>query len=100
MNEDAFADLPDDLQQALEAKVFGEPLSRMGGAMWDEIDLSGLELTKSTEDNEIHSASAVDISTFQDISAQIREKVITEVSETGIDAAAAYELIKAEMANQ
>lgn len=100
MNEEAFADLPEDLQQALDDKVFGEPLSRMGGAMWDEIDQSGLELTKTTGGNAIHLATGADIATFQDISAQVREKVIAEVSATGIDATAAYELIRTEMAAQ
>ena len=100
MNEDAFSDLPADLQQALDDKVFGEPLSRMAGAMWDEIDRSGLEVTKATGNNKIHQASDADISAFQDISAQIRAKVIAEVSEAGIDAAAAYEMIKVEMAKQ
>lgn len=98
MNEDTFADLPPELQTALEEKVFGEPLSRMGGAMWDEIDRIGIDLTKSTEGNAINQASDADLERFQGISADIREKVLSEVSDTGIDAPAAYQLIKKEMA--
>ncbi|WP_029061003.1 TRAP transporter substrate-binding protein [Labrenzia sp. DG1229] len=98
MNEEAFANLPPELQTALEEKVFGEPLSRMGGAMWDEIDQDGIALTRSTEGNAINEASDADLARFQNISAEIREKVLSEVNDEGIDALAAYELIKTEMA--
>ena len=97
MNEDVFADLPADIQAALEEKVFGEPLSRMAGAMWDEIDQEGLEITKSTADNAINRATQEDIATFRNISADVRKQVIAEVNKTGIDAGAAVEMIQAEM---
>lgn len=97
MNEETFADLPADLQTALDEKVFGEPLSRMAGAMWDEIDQDGLELTRSTEGNTINEASTADLEKFSTIAEGIRAKVIAEVAATGVDAQAAYDLIKSEM---
>ena len=98
MSEDAFADLPADLQTALEDKVFGEPLSRMAGAMWDEIDQIGIEATESTADNAIHRATASDLAAFKKIAEQIRKDVIAEVAEkTGVDARTAVAEIQREM---
>lgn len=98
MNEDTFADLPEDLQAALEEKVFGEPLSRAIGAIWDEYDAIGREATENTEGNAINAASEEDLARFIEIAAEIRANVIEEVNATGIDGTAAYEMIKTEMA--
>lgn len=98
MNEDTFADLPADIQQALEEKVFGEPLSREIGKIWDEIDGIGRTETEAAEGNAINAASDADLEKFSAIAADIREKVIAEVAGTGVDAQAAYDMIKAEMA--
>ncbi|MBU2943422.1 TRAP transporter substrate-binding protein [Shimia thalassica] len=97
MNEDAFADLPADLQKALDEKVFGEPLSREIGKVWDEIDGIGREATMSTEGNAINAASAADLEKFNAIAADVRAKVIAEVTEAGIDGQAAYDMIAKEM---
>ena len=98
MSKDVFADLPADLQTALEDRVFGEPLSRMAGAMWDEIDQTGIEATKSTADNAIHRATAADVAAFKKIAAKIRTDVIAEVTEkTGINARTAVADIQTEM---
>lgn len=98
MNEDTFADLPADLQAALDDKVFGEPLSREIGKIWDEIDAIGREATTATDGNAINAASAADLDKFNAIAADVRTKVIAEVSDAGIDAQAAYDQIKADMA--
>lgn len=98
MNEDVFADLPADMQKALEEKVFGEPLSRELGKIWDEIDTVGRDATQSTDGNAINAASAADLEKFSAIAADVRGKVIAEVSAAGIDGQAAYDMIKAEMA--
>lgn len=98
MNEDTFADLPADIQKALDEKVFGEPLSREIGKIWDEIDGIGRDATTSTEGNAINAATEADLEKFGAIAADVREKVIAEVNETGVDAQAAYDLIKSEMA--
>lgn len=98
MNEDAFADMPADVQKALEDKVFGEPLSRMAGAMWQEIDQIGLEATKAAPGNSINQATPADLEKFNAIAADVRAKVIAEVAAEGVDAQAAYDMIAAEMA--
>lgn len=99
MNEDTFADLPEDIQQALEENVFGEPLSREIGKIWDEIDAIGREATQSTEGNAIHEAAAEDMEKFSTIAEDVRAKVIAEVNEAGVDAQAAYDMIKSEMSS-
>lgn len=98
MNEDAFADLPADLQAALNEKVFGAPLSRELGKIWDTIDEKGNALTKATQGNAINMASAADLESFQAIVKQVTSDVLAEVAETGIDADAAYQLVKSTMA--
>ncbi|MEX0365079.1 MAG: TRAP transporter substrate-binding protein [Ruegeria sp.] len=98
MNEDTFADLPADLQAALDEKVFGEPLSREIGKIWDEIDAIGREATEGADGNAINAASDADLEAFGTIAADVREKVIAEVSDAGVDAQAAYDMIKSEMA--
>ncbi len=98
MNQDTFDALPADLQKALEDKVFGEPLSREIGKIWDEIDAIGREATLADPTNAIHVASAEDQAKFAEISKGIIKKVIDEVAATGVDAQAAYDMIKAEMA--
>ena len=99
MNEDTFADLPPELQTALEENVFGEPLSREIGKIWDEIDAIGREATQSTEGNAIHEAAAEDMEKFSTIAEDVRAKVIAEVNEAGVDAQAAYDMIKSEMSS-
>ncbi|MEX0316426.1 MAG: TRAP transporter substrate-binding protein [Ruegeria sp.] len=98
MNEDTFADLPADLQAALDEKVFGEPLSREIGKIWDEIDAIGREATEGADGNAINAASDADLEAFGTIAADVREKVIAEVTDAGVDAQAAYDMIKSEMA--
>ncbi|TMV07550.1 TRAP transporter substrate-binding protein [Ruegeria sediminis] len=99
MNEDTFADLPEDIQKALDEKVFGEPLSREIGKIWDEIDTIGREETQAAEGNAINAATDADLEKFGAIAADIREQVIAEVAATGVDAQAAYDMIKSEMAS-
>ncbi|GAB4533635.1 MAG: TRAP transporter substrate-binding protein [Ruegeria sp.] len=99
MNEDTFADLPEDIQKALEENVFGEPLSREIGKIWDEIDAIGREATENTDGNAIHEASAEDMEKFSKIAEDVRAKVIAEVNDAGVDAQAAYDMIKSEMSS-
>lgn len=99
MNEDTFADLPEELQQALDEKVFGEPLSREIGKIWDEIDAIGRDETQNTEGNTISEASDADLEKFSVIADDVRTKVIAEVNSTGVDAQSAYDMIKSEMSS-
>ncbi|MEO1065902.1 MAG: TRAP transporter substrate-binding protein [Pseudomonadota bacterium] len=98
MNEDKFNSLPEDLQKALEEKVFGAPLSAATGAIWDEIDTIGRDATNSASDNAVVKASDADMKTYDKIAADVRAKVLEEVSGKGIDAQAAYDLIVQELA--
>ncbi len=98
MNEDTFADLPADLQKALDENVFGELLSREIGKIWDEIDAIGREATANAEGNAINAATDADMEKFSAIAEDVRSNVIAEVSEGGVDAQAAYDMIKSEMA--
>ena len=98
MNEDTFADLPADIQQALEEKVFGEPISRAIGKAWDAGDAVGRTATVDTESNAINAASAEDQAKFEAVAAEVRASVIAEVTAAGVDGQAAYDMIKKEMA--
>lgn len=96
MNMDAFEDLPADIQQALEEKVFGEPVSRAFGAVWDEMDAGGYAVADSSK---ITEASADDLALFEPIKQKVIGAVLDEISGKGVDAAAAYEMFKAELAS-
>lgn len=98
MNQDTFDSLPEDIQKALDEKVFGEPISRVLGAYWDEMDAEGLAATEAAGDNTINVASEADQAAFAKIAEEVRAKVIAEVAAKGVDAQAAYDMIKAEMA--
>lgn len=96
MNQDAFDGLSEEDQKALQT-VFGEPLSRMAGSVWDEIDKMGREASENTPDNSITTASAEDTAAYNEIAGPIIEKVLGEVSAKGIDAKAVQAFIAAEM---
>ncbi|WP_166417669.1 TRAP transporter substrate-binding protein [Cochlodiniinecator piscidefendens] len=98
MNEDTFADLPEDIQAQLEENVFGEPLSRELGRIWDEIDAIGREATQATEGNSIVAASEADLAAFNAIAETVRTNVLAEITDAGIDAQAAYDGIVSDMA--
>jgi TRAP-type C4-dicarboxylate transport system substrate-binding protein len=99
MNEDAFKKLPPDIQKALEEKVFGEPLSRAIGQIWDEIDAEGRQATMDTAGNAINEASDADKAAYKPIADAVTAKVITEVAATGVDAQAAHDFIAETMKN-
>ncbi|MCT8972735.1 TRAP transporter substrate-binding protein [Microbaculum marinisediminis] len=99
MNEDAFKNLPEDIQQALEEKVFGEPLSRAIGQVWDEIDQEGRQATMDAGNNSINEASDADRAAYQPVADEVTASVIEEVSKTGVDAQAARDFIAETMKN-
>ncbi|MEX0281795.1 MAG: TRAP transporter substrate-binding protein [Arenibacterium sp.] len=98
MNQDAFDALPADVQAKLDSDVFGEALSRMAGSVWDEIDAVGRTATEAAEDNSIRVASAEDQAAFAAIAQKVRDKVLAELSDAGVDSQAAYDMVKSEMA--
>ena len=99
MNQETFDDLPEDVRNALDEQVFGEPASRMAGTVWDAIDVGGREVTMNTPDNSINPASAADVAAWEEIAAKIRASVLAEIAAKGVDAEAAHEMVKAEMAS-
>jgi TRAP-type C4-dicarboxylate transport system substrate-binding protein len=99
MNEAKFKSLPAKYQAALN-KIFGEPLSRMAGGVWDQTDAIGRKATMSTKDNKITVASPADQKAYAKIGAQIKAKVIKQVTAKGIDAKAAIAYIASQMAAQ
>ena len=98
LNRETFDGLPEDLRRALDEQVFGETASRMAGTVWDEIDVAGREVTLATADNSINPASADDVAAWEAIAERIRTDVLAEIEARGIDARAAYDMVKAEMA--
>ncbi len=98
MSQEAFDSLPADAQLALDEKVFGEPASRLAGKAWDKSDGIGYTATRETEATVIVNASEADQAAFQEIATDLQTKVLAELADTGIDAQAAYDLIKSEMA--
>lgn len=96
MSQETFDDLPEDVRTALDSNVFGEPASRMAGAAWDlsdklAYDSMGAENTKVI-------ASDADQTAFAAIAEEVKASVMAELTEAGLDAQAAYDLIVKTMA--
>ena len=98
MSQETFDALPADIQTALDEKVFGEPLTRMAGKIWDEIDREGRRVTEAAPDNSFNAVNAEDAAAFGKIAEAIKAKVLSELEAKGVDASAAYEMVKQEMA--
>ena len=99
MSQETFDGLPEDVQQKLDSEVFGETASRMMGAVWDQSDVDSREATEAAGDNKIVTASEEDQARFAEMAAKVRDKVIAELDEAGVDGQAAYEMMREEMAN-
>ena len=99
MNQETFDGLPEDVRNALDGQVFGEPASRMAGTVWDAIDVAGRQVTMDAPDNSINPASEADVAAWEGIAAKIRANVLAEIEAKGIDAKAAHDMVKAEMAS-
>lgn len=97
MNQDSFDRLPEDIRKALDDEVFGEAASRMAGSIWDSIDASGRELTENNDDNSINPANSADVSAYKTLAGPIVAGVLSEISNKGIDAEAAHQMIISEM---
>ncbi|MGB0961044.1 MAG: TRAP transporter substrate-binding protein [Halocynthiibacter sp.] len=97
MSQEAFDALPADAQKALDDTVFGEPASRMAGAVWDKVDAIGLEATLATEGNKVVPATDADLAAFEPIKMDVIAKVKAELTEKGVDAEAAMKMFQDEM---
>jgi TRAP-type C4-dicarboxylate transport system substrate-binding protein len=96
MSQDAFDDLPADVQAALETQVFGQEASRVMGAVWDEMDAGGIAASDASKATE---ASAADIAAFETVKADVAKLVLAEITEKGIDAAAAHQMVIDQLAS-
>jgi len=94
MNEQAFKKLPKALQTALAEKVFGAPLSRAMGRIWDEIDDIGRQGTLAATGNSINPMSAADEAAFGQQVDAVTQALVKELSASGINAAAVVELLR------
>ncbi len=90
MNEDSLSGVSEADQKAIRA-YFGEQLSVDAGKVWDALYDQGLK--KFKDNGTINELSKEDIKRFADITKVIKEKVIKEVSDKGIDGQAAYDFI-------
>ncbi|MCP4315016.1 MAG: TRAP transporter substrate-binding protein [Hyphomicrobiales bacterium] len=97
MSQETFDKLPDDVKAALESEVFGERTSRMLGQAWDTIDAEGLKVTKATSNNSIRGASDADVAAYKPIIDKVTTNVLKELTDKGVDAKAAHEMIQSEM---
>lgn len=98
MSQETFDALPAEVQATLESEVFGEPASRMIGAKWDAADVAARAATEAAADNTITVASDADQAAFAEMAARVRDKILAELDAAGLDAQAAYAMVKAEMA--
>ena len=67
------------------------------GRFWDEADRVGLEKSKAEYGLEVVEASEAERAFFKDATAGIRQTVLDEISERGIDAQAALEFMESEL---
>jgi len=97
MSPEAWDRLPETARTALEDKVFGEPASRMMGAVWDAHDANGRAVSEAADDVTIRDASEADVARFAEIAARVQAKVLSELEALGVDARAAQAMIQQEM---
>lgn len=98
MNQDKFRSLSKKDQAAL-GDAFAESVARMAGSVWDQIDAEGRKLCAQTDGCNATVANDADVAAYEKLTAPIIEKVIADAAKTGIDAKAAYEMIKQDMAS-
>ncbi len=97
MNPAKFKSLSPADQKALKEKVFGEPLSKMAGRVWETNDQKVIEASAKNPKLSITVASEADQKAYAAMAAAIRDKVAKEVARKGIDAEAVMSFIKAQM---
>jgi TRAP-type C4-dicarboxylate transport system substrate-binding protein len=94
MNKAKWESLTDE-QKAQIDSVTGEALARMAGQMWDRADAQGL----AAMDGEITVTPATEaqMAAWTEALQPVIDAKLAEVGETGVDAKAAYEALKAEI---
>lgn len=96
MNQERFQGLPAQDREAL-MKVFGEPMSKAAGKVWDEIDRAGTDATKAAAGNSINVANMNDQKAYMKLAEPIHTNVMADVKSKGVDADAAVKFIAREM---
>jgi len=97
MNPDRFRSLSPEDQKALREKVFGEPLSRMAGRVWETNDAKAIKAAKENPAVSVTVASEEDQKAYAKIAEKIRDKVLKEVAAKGIDGKAVMAYIREQM---
>ncbi len=87
MNEDFFADLSPEDQEALMS-VSGESLSKLAGTVWEANDKAGLEQAKNSGNNVVEMGQA-DIDALAELTADLDDSFKAKVEDTGVDVEAA-----------
>ena len=97
MNKAKWDSLDPEQQDAIDT-VAGEALARMAGRMWDAADAAG----KAAMEGEITITPAIEaqLAAWEDALSPLVQAKLDEAAETGIDAQAAFEMLKAEIARE
>jgi TRAP-type C4-dicarboxylate transport system substrate-binding protein len=97
MNKAKWDSLDPEQQDAIDT-VAGEALARMAGRMWDAADAAG----KAAMEGEITITPATEaqLAAWEGALSPLVQAKLDEAAETGIDAEAAFEMLKAEIARE
>ncbi|MEM9605478.1 MAG: TRAP transporter substrate-binding protein [Pseudomonadota bacterium] len=87
MNEDFFADLSAEDQDALMS-VSGEALSKLAGSVWEANDKAGLKQAREAGNNVVDMGQA-DIDALADLTADLDDSFKAKVADSGVDLDAA-----------
>lgn len=96
MNREVWESFSSETQAELDARFFGEPMSRLFGRIWDGGDEIAIQNTRDSG-NSIIQASEADLQAFRPIIDTVTEKVLADIAERGVDSRAAQEMIIREM---
>ncbi|CUH65326.1 C4-dicarboxylate-binding periplasmic protein precursor [Thalassovita gelatinovora] len=95
MNKAKWDSLTPEQQTAIDS-VTGEALARMAGQMWDRVDAAGLEAMAGQ--TTVTPATEEQVTAWTEALQPVVDAKLAEVSETGVDGAAALAMLKAEIA--
>ena len=97
MNKAKWESLDPEQQDAIDT-VTGEALARMAGQMWDAADAAG----KAAMEGEIAITPATEaqLSAWEGALSPLVQAKLDEAAETGVDAQAAFDMLKAEIARE
>ncbi|SEQ82220.1 TRAP transporter substrate-binding protein [Thalassovita taeanensis] len=97
MNKAKWDSLTPEIQAKIDS-VTGEALARMAGKMWDKVDAKGLAAMEGKIT--VTPATDAQLSAWTEALKPIVDAKLAEVGETGVDAQAAYDMLKAEIAKE